>query len=467
MIKRSRGFYETFDRKDGSRTTTFCAGCGHGIIHKLIGEAMADLGIQDRTVFVSPVGCAAFCYYYFDCGNVAGPHGRASAVATGLSRVLLEKVVIAYQGDGDLGAIGFNNAFQAANRGEKFACFFVNNTIFAMTGGQMAPTTMPGQKTTTSPYGRDVAKTGAPLRVCEVFAQLDAPVYVERVSVADTKRIMQAKRAVRKALEIQRDGKGYAFVEFLSPCPTNWRMDALKAADYVTQEMEKVFPLGCFKDRSAEEPIKPQEIEIADLRTVLGGTDGGVEPRPDPSFREKRFKFSGFGGQGVLSLGLVVAEAAGRAGRYVSWFPSYGPEQRGGAASCSVVLGGHEIGSPAVETPDVLVCMNQPSLERFLPTVVPGGTVLYEASIPAEVKPPEGVTVHAFPAMSIAADQGVPKAANTALLGALMELGLIDIPEEDVLGSLADSFSARPKLVEVNRKVYASARDWARENLTR
>jgi 2-oxoisovalerate ferredoxin oxidoreductase beta subunit len=300
--------------------------------------------------------------------------------------VLPGKVIIAYQGDGDLGAIGFNNAFQAANRGEKFACFFVNNTIFAMTGGQMAPTTMPGQKTTTTPYGRDVAKTGAPLRVCEVFAQLDAPVYVERVSVADTKRIMQARKAVRKALEIQRDGKGYAFVEFLSPCPTNWRMDALKAADYVTQEMEKVFPLGCFKDRSAEEPIRPQDIELADLRTVLGGSDGGVEPQPDPAFREKRFKFSGFGGQGVLSLGLVIAEAAGRAGRYVSWFPSYGPEQRGGAASCSVVMGGQEIGSPAVETPDVLVCMNQPSLERFLTTVVPGGTVLYEASIPAEVK---------------------------------------------------------------------------------
>ncbi len=467
MIKRARGFYDTFDRKDGSRTSTFCAGCGHGIIHKLIAEAMADLGIQDRTVFVSPVGCAAFCYYYFDCGNVAGPHGRASAVATGLSRALPDKVVIAYQGDGDLGAIGFNNAFQAANRGEKFACFFVNNTIFAMTGGQMAPTTMPGQRTTTSPYGRDVARTGAPLRVSEVFAQLEAPVYVERVSVADTRRIMQAKKAVRKALEIQRDGKGYAFVEFLSPCPTNWRMDSLKAADYVTQEMEKVFPLGCFKDRTAEEPVRPQDIEVSDLRSLLGGTDEGVEPQHDPAFKERRLKFSGFGGQGVLSLGLVVAEAAGRAGRYVSWFPSYGPEQRGGAASCSVVMGGQEIGSPAVEEPDVLVAMNQPSLERFLPTVRPGGRVLYEASIPLEVKPPAGVTVLAFPAMRIAGDLGVPKAANTALLGALMELGWVEVPEEHVLASLDDSFAAKPKLVDVNRKVYATARAWAREHLSR
>ena len=467
MIKRSRGFYETFDRKDGSRTTTFCAGCGHGIIHKLIGEAMADLDIQDRTVFVSPVGCAAFCYYYFDCGNVAGPHGRASAVATGLSRSLPGKVIIAYQGDGDLGAIGFNNAFQAANRGDKFACFFVNNTIYAMTGGQMAPTTMPGQKTTTSPYGRDVARTGPPLRVAEVFAQLEAPVYVERVSVADTKRIMQAKRAVRKALEIQRDGKGYAFVEFLSPCPTNWRKDALKAADYVTQEMEKVFPLGCFKDRSEEEPLRPQEIEVTDLRSLLGGSDGGAEPRPDPAFTERRFKFSGFGGQGVLSLGLVVAEAAGRAGRYVTWFPSYGPEQRGGAASCSVVMGGREIGSPAVERPDVLVAMNRPSLEKFLPTVLPGGTVLYEASIAVNVEDPDDVAVHAFPAMKVAADNGVPKAANTAFLGAMMEMKLLDIPEDRVLAALEESFSARPDLVERNRRVYDAARAWAREHLRR
>ncbi|MBI0583312.1 MAG: 2-oxoacid:acceptor oxidoreductase family protein [Methanomassiliicoccus sp.] len=465
MIKRAQGFYDTFDRKDGSRTTTFCAGCGHGIIHKLIGEAMADLGLQNRAVFVSPVGCAAFCYYYFDCGNVAAPHGRASAVATGLSRVLPDKVVIAYQGDGDLGAIGFNNAFQAANRGEHFACFFVNNSLFAMTGGQMAPTTLPGQKTTTTPFGRDVVRTGHPLKVCEIFSQLDAPVFIARVSVADTKRIMQAKKAVRKALEIQRDGKGYAFVEFLSPCPTNWRMDALRAADFVTQEMEAVFPLGTFRDRSAEDAAKPVPIERRDLRALLGASEGGVEPAVDPSFKERRFKFSGFGGQGVLSLGLVVAESAGQAGRYVSWFPSYGPEQRGGAASASVVMAGREIGSPAVDEPDVLVAMNRPSLEKFLPTVAKGGMVLYEASIPAPENVPAGVTARAFPANRIAADSGTPKAANTAFLGALMELNLVGLPEKDVLAALDASFAAKPALVERNRLVYAAAREWARANL--
>jgi 2-oxoisovalerate ferredoxin oxidoreductase beta subunit len=465
MIRKAQGFYETFDRKDGSRTTTFCAGCGHGIIHKLIGEALAELGLQDRTVFVSPVGCAAFCYYYFDCGNVAAPHGRASAVATGLSRVLPDKVVVAYQGDGDLGAIGFNNAFQAANRGEKFACFFVNNSIYAMTGGQMAPTTLPGQRTTTTPFGRDVVKTGYPLKVCEVFSQLEAPVYIERVSVADTKRIMQARKAVRKALEVQRDGKGYAFVEFLSPCPTNWRMDPLKAAEFVNQEMEKVFPLGCFRDRSAEPGAVASKIELKELGSLIDASEGGIEPRPEPAFRERRFKFSGFGGQGVLSLGLVVAEAAGKAGRYVSWFPSYGPEQRGGAASCSVVVGGQEIGSPTVDNPDVLVAMNQPSLEKFLPTVARGGIAVYEASIPLDVKVPEGVRAVAFPATKVASEAGVPKAANTALLGALMQLKLLDISESVVLASLDASFAEKPTLVEKNRKVYNAAKAWAAASL--
>ncbi|MEI6797447.1 MAG: 2-oxoacid:acceptor oxidoreductase family protein, partial [Methanomassiliicoccales archaeon] len=376
MIKKATGFYETFDRKDGGRTTHFCPGCGHGIIHKLVAEAMAELGIQDRTIFVSPVGCAAFCYYYFDCGNIAGPHGRASAVATGVTRAQPGKVVIAYQGDGDLGAIGFNNAFQAANRGEHFAVFFVNNSIYAMTGGQMAPTTMIGQKTVTSPYGRDPATSGYPLQVCEVFDQLHAPVFIERVSVADTKRIMQAKKAIRKALEIQRDGKGYAFVEILSPCPTNWKMDPLRSAEFVTNEMEKAFPLKCFRDRSAEAGAKPIDIEQTTVHHLFGEGDTGGVARPDLLVKERSYKFSGFGGQGVLSLGLVVAEAAGRAGRYVSWFPSYGPEQRGGSASCAVVMSGQEVGSPSVDHPDVLVAMNPAALKANIADVPRGGSII-------------------------------------------------------------------------------------------
>ena len=187
--------------------------------------------------------------------------------------------------------------------------------------------------------------------------------------------------------------------------------------------------------------------------------------RPDLLVKERSYKFSGFGGQGVLSLGLVVAEAAGRAGRYVSWFPSYGPEQRGGSASCAVVMSGQEVGSPSVDHPDVLVAMNRPALEKFLGTVAQGGTVMLEASVPIDIPVPAGVKLVAFPAAAVAQAAGVPKAANTALLGAMMQLGLLDIPEQDVLAALDASFASKPALVEKNRNVYATARAWVRENL--
>ncbi len=466
MIKRSTGLYEEFSRKEGtaSRATHYCAGCGHGIILKLISEAMADLDIQDDAVFIGPVGCATFCYYYFDCGHISAPHGRASAVATGISRVLPDKPIIAYQGDGDLGAIGFNNAFQAANRGDNFALFFVNNALYAMTGGQMAPTTLAGQVTTTTPFGRDVVKTGYPLKVCEVFETLEAPVFIERVSVADTKRIMQAKKAIRKALEIQKEKKGFAFVEILSPCPNNMRVDPVKAAEAFTEIMEKTFPLGNFRDNSEKDIPMPADVPLKTASEITGGGREGITTKNDPSFKEKKFKFSGFGGQGVLSLGLVVAEAAVSDGRYVSWMPSYGPEQRGGSASCSVIVGGKEIGSPTIDDPDVLVAMNQPSLERFAPSVKEGGTLLYEASVKSGMEFPKGVRVIPFPASAIASENGVPKASNTAFLGAMTALGLLPFGDGNVIDALAESFSPNPKLIEPNKKVFEAARKWVSDN---
>lgn len=465
MNKKAEGFYEYFLRKDGSKTksTHYCAGCGHGIIHKLIAEALADFDIQDDTVFVSPVGCGAFCYYYFDCGNVAAPHGRASAVATGVARALPGKVVVAYQGDGDLGAIGFNNAFQAANRGEKFVCFFVNNAIYGMTGGQMAPTTLPDQKTTTSPAGRDVATDGYPLKVCEVFNQLEAPVFIERVSVADTKRIMKARKAIRKAIEIQKEGKGYAFVEILSPCPTNMRVTAVDAAKFTVEAMEQVFPLGNFRDRSDEDALVAREYPLKEISDLVGAEEG-AEAFAEEDFN-KGFKFCGFGGQGILSLGLVVAGAGSNAGKNVSWFPSYGPEQRGGTASCSVVLSGKEIGSPTVDKPDVLVAMNQPSLEKFAPTVQSGGVIIYDSAVPVQIEFASDVKVYGFPAARIAADGGVPKAANTALLGALFQLGLLELPEDKVVEALKESFGPKPKLIPPNLAIFEAAKSWVVENL--
>ena len=244
-----KGMYQKFPRsgKD-TRVTHYCAGCGHGIVNKLVAECCAEMGLQDRTVFVDPVGCGVFTYYYWDAAHISAAHGRASAAATGVCRARPDAVTIAYQGDGDLGAIGFNNAFQAASRGEKFGCIFINNSLYGMTGGQMAPTTLEGEKTTTTPFGRDPALTGHPLHVCEVFSQLQAPVYVARVSVADTKRIMQCKQAIKRLFEIQRDRKGYALLEILAPCPTNFRMDPLKAAEFCKNEMEAEFPLGVFRD---------------------------------------------------------------------------------------------------------------------------------------------------------------------------------------------------------------------------
>ena len=465
MNKKAEGFYEYFVRKDGSNTkaTHYCAGCGHGIIHKLIAEAVADFGLQDDTVFVSPVGCGAFCYYYFDCGNVAAPHGRASAVATGISRGLPGKVVIAYQGDGDLGAIGFNNAFQAANRGENFVCFFVNNATYGMTGGQMAPTSLEGQKTATSPAGRDVVTDGYPLTVCEVLNQLHAPVFIERVSVADTRRILKAKKAIRKAIEIQKEGKGYAFVEILSACPTNMKMNAVDSAQFTIDSMEHVFPLGNFRDRSDDVPRQANYIPLKQLDELVDTSSS--ENIDSADFGEKEFKFSGFGGQGILSLGLVIAHAGSDSGKNVSWFPSYGPEQRGGTASCSVVLSGREIGSPTVDRPDVLVAMNQPSLEKFAPTVKDGGVIIYDAQVPVTFDLPENATVYAFPAAELAASKGVPKAANTALLGALHSLDLTGLSEDAVLTALKESFAAKPKLIPKNIEIYEAAKKWIEENI--
>lgn len=466
-ILKTQGLYESFTRKGkiNQHATHYCAGCGHGIVHKLIGEAIVELGIQDRCIFISPVGCGVFCYYYMDCGNVQVAHGRAPAIGTGIARTLDKKVVISYQGDGDLAAIGFNATFQAANRGENIAVFFINNAIYGMTGGQMAPTTLIGQKTTTCPLGRDPLTMGYPVHVCEVLNQLHAPVYIERVSVADTPRIMKAKHAIRKALEIQRDGKGYAFVEIISPCPTNTKGNALDAAKFCIEQMEKEYQLGCLRDRSAETEPKserPQRISAHDFFPTLGdGTHFDCE-KIDKTIR---YKFSGFGGQGILSLGLVIAKSAQSCGRHTSWLPSYGPEQRGGSASCSVIVSNIHIGSPTVDVPNVLVAMNQPAYERFAPTVAENGVVIYDIQIPiGNIPVRAGVRKIGFPATQLANELGTPKAANTALLGALTALNLLPMPKEAILTALDKSFKSKQALIEKNRKVFDGAYQWMQEH---
>jgi len=468
-----KGMYKVFPRSGKNVSYThYCPGCGHGIINKLVAEACADLGLQDRTIFVDPVGCGVFTYYYWDAAHISAAHGRASAAATGVARARPDAVTIAYQGDGDLGAIGFNNAFQAASRGEKFGCIFVNNSLYGMTGGQMAPTTLEGETTTTTPFGRDPALTGHPLHVCEVFAQLQAPVYIARVSVADTRRIMQAKQAIRKVFEIERDKKGYALLEILAPCPTNFKMSPDKAAAFCMDEMEREFPLGVFRDVTKEQPTadagKPEVSEpsllsvrpvphVASCHELFLEKDAAPASVDDPSFAERRFKFAGYGGQGVLSLGLCVAEAARLERRHTLWFPSYGPEQRGGSANCSVVVSGMPIGSPTVEHPDVLVCMNQPAYERFVGDVKKDGVVIVDETVPINVQPPDGVRLIRWPAIRMAEEFGVPKAANTMMLAALKKFALTGLSDENLESSLVASFKKKPALGEKNRELLRQA----------
>jgi len=230
----------------------YCPGCTHGIIHRLVAETLDELGIEGKTIGVAPVGCAVFAYNYFNCDMVEAAHGRAPAVATGLKRSLPENVVFTYQGDGDLASIGMAETVHAAARNENITIIFVNNAIYGMTGGQMAPTSLPGQVTQTSPYGRDVKHCGFPIKVSEMLSTLDGPEYIERVAVNNVKNIKNAKKAIKKAFENQVNNKGFSLIEVISSCPTNWGMTPQKALEWIDEKMIPYYPLGVYKDRSAE-----------------------------------------------------------------------------------------------------------------------------------------------------------------------------------------------------------------------
>jgi len=230
-----------------SASTHYCPGCGHGIIHRLVAEVIDELGIREKTVAVAPVGCAVLLYDYFDLDAYEAAHGRAPAIATGCKRVHPELVVFTYQGDGDLAAIGTAEIVHAAARGERITTIFVNNAIYGMTGGQMAPTTLIGQKTTTTTNGRMPEKAGYPIRVCEMLATLEGAAYISRVSVSNSKNIIQAKKAIKKAFETQIKNLGFSLVEVLSQCPTNWHMTPVESTKWVDEKMASYFPLGEFK----------------------------------------------------------------------------------------------------------------------------------------------------------------------------------------------------------------------------
>lgn len=245
---------KVFERPKSLSDVTFhyCPGCTHGIIHRLVAEALDSLDIQGKAVGVAPVGCAVFAYNYFECDMHQASHGRAPAVATGIKRVRPECIVFTYQGDGDLAAIGTAELVHAATRGENITIIFVNNAIYGMTGGQMAPTTLLEQPTTTSPYGRKEELQGHPINVCELLSKLEGAAYLERVSVDNVKNIKKAKKAVEKAFRYQVEGKGFTLVEILSTCPTNWGLSPQEAIEWLRDNMLPQYPLGVFKDKYAD-----------------------------------------------------------------------------------------------------------------------------------------------------------------------------------------------------------------------
>ena len=474
-FQRPRSFYGQFERKPGDHLTThYCPGCGHGNIHKLIAEAIDDFGAQDRTVFVSPVGCSVFAYYYFDVGNLQVAHGRAPAAATAVKRALPDSLVVCYQGDGDLAAIGGNEILHAANRGEDFTVIFVNNAIYGMTGGQMAPTTLVGQKTTTSPAGRESANDGFPIRVSELLSTLEGPTYIERVALYDNKSRARARKAIRKALKNQIEGRGFSLVEVLAPCPTGWGLTPVEACKWVEQNLVPYFPLGVLKDESERRDGRTRrrlEVAAEELPAILGLTGGVVAaeaarlapPRAPDAYGDPRIKIAGFGGQGLLFLGRLLAEAGMRQGYHVSWLPSYGPEMRGGTANCHVNISTAPIGSPVVSAPTVLIAMNRPSLDKFEPEVASGGLILSDSSL-IDRPPTRGdVETLALPATEMADRIGGARSANMLALGALV--GRTGLLEKEGLLEVVRAMTKNAALLELNLRAVEEGFQFARAGM--
>ena len=458
-------FYETFERHDHGRgikahATHYCPGCGHGLAHKYLAEAIDELGVQDRTVAISPVGCAVFLYYYFDVGNTQAAHGRAPAVAIGHKLANPDSIVVAYQGDGDLASIGLAEIMGAAQLGLPITILFVNNAIYGMTGGQMAPTTLLGQKTSTSPEGRP-RSLGLPLRMAEQIALLDGPVYVERVALFDARQRIRAKKAIRKALGLQVERRGFSFVEILAECPTHLKLTPTQTEAWVKEQMLPVFPLGVKKDVIVDRwpEAKPPSFEPDRVVDALGGT-GTVAARhatglPARWQRGVGLKLAGAGGDGAQTAALLLAHAAIREGLDATHIPSYGPESRGGTSYADVRIAGDQVLSPAVPDPDVLVAFNAPSLAKFGPRVRPGGTIVYDSSVVSEVPAvAEGVTVVGVPCTAIAKELGRIVVKNIVALGALQAAtGLF--PDATFLDAVRDALRDKCALIPLNEQAFA------------
>ena len=459
-------FYDRFERHSNAEglkahATHYCPGCGHGLAHKYLAEAIEELGVQDRTVAVSPVGCSVFLYYYLDVGNTQAAHGRAPAVALGHKMANPNSVVVSYQGDGDLASIGLAEIVSAAQMGIPLTVIFVNNAIYGMTGGQMAPTSLMGQKTATSPYGRGVT-AGQPMKMAELVSGLDGTVYVERVALFDAKSRARAKKAIKKALQIQVEGRGLAFVEVLAECPTHLKMNPEETEKWVKDNMLPVFPLGVKKD-SVPEPWfhpAPPSFDPEKVLKLVGGSSEHLErfctsfpTHLDP--HDISLKLAGSGGDGAQTAAMLIAHAGINEGFDATHIPSYGPESRGGTSYADVHVAETEVHNPAAPRPHVLIAFNAPSLAKFGPTVRRGGTILYDSSV---VKEPgtfgEGVRVIGVPMTETAVDLGKTMVKNIVALGALQAAtGLF--PKETFLTAVRHALKEKCAMIPLNEEAFA------------
>ncbi len=434
-------FLSEYRKAQNPEQTHFCPGCGHGSILKCVDEAVGALSCANRTIWVSPVGCGGLTDSYLSVSHILAAHGRASAVATAVKRIRPDALVIASQGDGDLASIGLAEAIHAAARGENITVIFINNANFGMTGGQMAPTSVEGQHTPTSPQGRMLSEHGAPLKICELLNTLEGPAYIARVAIGNIRQLNEAYKVIYKAIENQVQERGYSFVEVLSPCPSNWHCSPQKAREII-QKMCETFPTGVLRDDDRSDWIKKRhkvsEYAASEAQIPFDDLAHSVEVLDKPVIHLKQpidCCFAGFGGQGVLSMGRWLSHLALVSGLNATWIPSYGPEMRGGVANCFVRISTISLDSPVVDRPSHLVAMNQPSFDRFIGRMAKPGCVFYDSDVVESRIKPEDIRLYPVHASSLAQQMGTPKSANCVMLGAILKTLDVDCGDAcDALG---------------------------------
>jgi len=466
-------FYEKFERHSHGeglkgQSTHYCAGCGHGLAHKYLADAIEELGIQDNTVLVSPVGCSVFAYYYFNTGNTQAAHGRAAAVALGHKMANSEATVISYQGDGDLASIGLAETVAAAQLGAPITVIFINNAIYGMTGGQMAPTSLMGMNTSTSPKGRNKFN-GEPMKMAELIASLDGPVYVERVALYSPADRKKAARAIKKAVQNQVEGRGYSFIEVLAECPTHLKMSPDKAEKWVKECMTPVFPLGVKKDTTVEPWFtlpKPNFEAKPFMKSVGASTEAqerfckGFPAHLNPI--DVSMKLAGSGGDGAQTAAMLVATAAINEGFDGTHIPSYGPESRGGTSYADVHVAKDEVLNPASPAPDILIAFNAPSLAKFGLNVKKGGYIIYDSSVAKDVKPGDpSITVVGVPFTEIAVGLGKAVVKNIVALGALQAATNL-FPKETFITAIKEALKEKAALVPLNEQAFQAGMDAAK-----